>query len=51
MMINNDILTKIETDKSYSFEQQYGFIFFIIKLTTLVPETLRKQFTFSNKQK
>ena len=25
MMINNVILTKIETDKSYSFEEQYGF--------------------------
>ena len=25
MMINNVILTKIERDKSYSFEEQYGF--------------------------
>ena len=25
MMINNVILTKIETDRSKSFEEQYGF--------------------------
>ena len=47
MMINNVILTKIETDKSSSFEEQYGFTFDICDFLIIVCQ-MGKAFVFLN---